>query len=428
VAATPGDTWALKNGIYTGSGSVLLINGINGTSTSRIRVTAENPGSAILQGDGTAGHVLRLINASYWDFDNLVVRNRDNSSNTLSNASVIGTFNASNVTFRKMVATDNNTYGNNDAVLLQGTNILFEDSDILRSHRNFLACYPATSSNITIRRAYVGQPVADHSNSGPGDGFVFYSCRDSANENSIAEGLHGYGFTGWGDNNAIRGAIALNNGGGLFNGTASSTADQGRNFTLTGYLGITNNGTCAYFRPAGTYVIDGVTCIGNSVAADNSIINGISSFNVTIRNAMVKDTSNSGFYLGQSNGSFTTKLLEYSQAWNTSGINGGWTMSNTPTSPPGDVNPAIGSCVVYVPSTGAFKGNGKGGADVGANVIYAYQDGILTSSKLWNSSTGKINYGPPVVNGVNDSSTGLVRDTLGSRLNITASGCLPAGY
>jgi hypothetical protein len=391
-------------------------------------VTAENPGGAILQGDGSAGHVLRIINASYWDFDNLVVRNRDNSGNTLSNASIIGTYNVNYVTFKKMVATDNNTYGNNDAVLLQGNYILFEDSDILRSHRNFLACYPATSSNITIRRVYVGQPVADRSNSGPGDGFVFYSCRDSVNENSIAEGLNGYGFTGWGNNNTVRGAIAINNNGGLFNGTASSTSDQGQNFTLAGYVGISNNGTCAYFRPAGTYIVDGVTCIGNQVVADNSVTNGSSSFNVTIRNAMVKDTSNSGFYLDQFNGSFTTKLVEYSQAWNSGGINGGWTLSNTPPSPPGDVTPGIGSCLVYVPDNSAFKGKGKGGADVGANIIYAHQNGTLTSNKLWNSSTGKMVYGPPVVNGVNDSSTGLVRDTLGSRLNITAAGCLPSGY
>jgi len=271
--------------------------------------------------------------------------------------------------------------------------------------------------------------VANHCSPvcGPGDGFVFYDCHDSVNENSVAEGLQGYGFTGWGNNNTVRGGIALHNDGGLFNGTASSTSSQGLNFSLSNFIGVSNNGTCIYLRPQGA-VVDGVTCLANSVAADNSIMNGISSFNLTIRNAMVKDTSNSGFYLGQSNGSFTTKLIEYSQAWNTAGINGGWTLSNTPMSPPGDVNPAIGSCVVYVPSTGAFKGKGKGGADVGANVIYAYQDGILTSSKLWNSSTGKMNYGPPVVNGVNDSSTGLVRDTLASRLNITASGCLPAGY
>jgi hypothetical protein len=427
VAAMPGDTWVLKNGVYNGSGSILFINGINGSDNSRIRVTAQNPGGAVLQGDGTEGHVLRVLNASYWDFDNLVVRNRDNPNNTGPNASIIGVYNANSITLRKMVATDNNTYGNNDAVLLQGTNILFEDSDILRSHRNFLACFSDGSSNIVIRRVYAGQPVADHSNSGPADGFVFYSCRDSLNENSIAEGLHGYGFAGWGNNNAVRGAIAINNDGGLFNGTASSTADQGENFTLTDYVGVANNGTCTYLRPAGSYLVDGVTCIGDQVVADNNITNGSSSFGVTIRNAMVKDVSNSGFYLSQSNGSFATNEIEYSHAWNTGGINGGWTVSNTPPSP-GDVDPAIGSCIVYIPDGSAFKRNGKGGADVGANIIYAYHDGVLTSNKLWNSSTGEMNYGPPVVNGVNDPSTGLVRQTLGSRLNITTPGCLPAGY
>jgi hypothetical protein len=92
VAAIPGDTWVLKNGTYTGSGSILFINGVNGTSTNHIRVTAENPGGATLQGDGTAGYVLRITNASYWQFDNLVVRNRDNPGNTLSYSALASKF------------------------------------------------------------------------------------------------------------------------------------------------------------------------------------------------------------------------------------------------------------------------------------------------------------------------------------------------
>jgi hypothetical protein len=259
---------------------------------------------------------------------------------------------------------------------------------------------------------------------GPGDGFVYYACHDSVNENSIAEGLEGYGFTGWGDNNTVRGGIAIANNGGLFNGTSSATSSQGLNFTLSNFVGINNNGTCIYLRPSSA-VVDGVTCLGNQVIADNSITNGLSSFNVTLRNALVQNTSgNSGFYLGQDNGPFTTSLIEYSQAWNTGGFNGGWTLPN----PPQNVNPNIGSCIVYVPSTAAFKGKGKAGADIGGNIIYAYQDGTLSSNKLWNSSTGKMNYGPVVVPGINDSSTGLVRDTAGSRLNVATAGCLPAGY
>lgn len=429
VAAQPGDIWMLKNGTYSASGSVLFINGLSGTSGAHIRVTAENPGQATLQGDGSAGHVLRLVDAHYWDFDNFVVRNADNPENTVSNASILGTSNSSYLIFRKMIFADANTYGNNDAVLLQGNTMLIEDSDILRSHRNFLACFPESTYNIIIRRVYVGQPVTDHSSSGPGDGFVFYSCRDSMNENSIAEGLNGYGFTGWGDNNAVRGAIAINNDGGLFNGTSSALGNLGSNFELSGYLGITNSGTCAYFRPSGNYTIDGVSCISNQIVADNDPANGETDFNLTIRNTMVKDTDpSSGFYLGTQNPAFTTKLIEYSQAYNTGGINGGWDTSNTPPNPPGNVDPNIGSCRVFVPTTGAYKAKGLNGADIGANIVYTWQHGLLTTNELWDSSTGKMKYGPPVVAGVNDSSTGLVRDTLGTRLNITSAGCLPAGY
>lgn len=345
AAAQPGDTWILKPGTYNGSGSVLFINGRSGTATQRIRVTAETPGTATLQGDGASGHVLRVNSSNYWDFDNLVVRNRDNPGNSGSNASIIGTFNSNNLTFKKMIATDGNTYGNNDGVLLQGTNILFEDSDVLRSARNFLACYPQSTSAVTIRRVYLGQPLLDHSNSGPGDGFVFYSCYGSANDNSIAEGLIGYGFTGWGDNNRVAGIIALDNNGGVFNGTASSTTDQGKDFHLNGYVGIRNNNTCLYVRAVGAYVLDDLFCVANQI-----VLEGVP---VTITNAVTVPSANC--YLKNS--------------------------------------------TLYTP----------GGA------------------KLWNSATGKMNFGPVVVQGVNSPSTGLVRDTVGQRLNVTPS-CLPPGY
>ncbi len=309
-------------------------------------MTAETPGTATLQGDGNSGHVLRVINSNFWDFDNLVVRNRDNPANTGSNASIIGTFNSNNLTFKKMIAADANTYGNNDGVLLQGTNILFEDSDILRSARNFLACYPNSTSAVTIRRVYMSQPLADHSNSGPGDGYVFYSCYNSANENSIAEGLLGYGFTGWGDNNRVAGIIALDNNGGVFNGTASSTTDQGTNFNLNGLVGIRNAGTCLYVRATGVYVLDDIFCVGNSITTEGT--------------GTIKLTNN-----------------------------------------------------ITVPSANCYLKNST-----------LYTPG---GAKLWNSSTGKMNYGPVVVQGVNDPSTGKVRDTVGQRLNVIPS-CLPAGY
>jgi hypothetical protein len=89
---------------------------------------------------------------------------------------------------------------------------------------------------------------------------------------------------------------------------------------------------------------------------------------------------------------------------------------------------------VFVPDTSPYNGTGYNGEDVGATVLHAYVNGVLTGERLWDDNLtgadrGKIRFGPAVISGANDSSTGNVRDTVHQRLGFGNAGCVfPANY
>jgi hypothetical protein len=83
---------------------------------------------------------------------------------------------------------------------------------------------------------------------------------------------------------------------------------------------------------------------------------------------------------------------------------------------------------VFVPSSAThLKRKGKNAADIGANVLYRYENGTLTTQPLWNPSTGEFP-GGAIVAGVNDVA-GSSRFDVHKRLNVNTNGCFfPAEY
>jgi hypothetical protein len=80
-----------------------------------------------------------------------------------------------------------------------------------------------------------------------------------------------------------------------------------------------------------------------------------------------------------------------------------------------------GQCLAFVPPGSNMKGLGKGGADIGANVLYRYVDGTLTGQPLWHPRTGAFPHGAQV-KGVNDRPGDSLFD-VHKRLNINTNGC-----
>jgi hypothetical protein len=74
-----------------------------------------------------------------------------------------------------------------------------------------------------------------------------------------------------------------------------------------------------------------------------------------------------------------------------------------------------------------MKRSGKNGADIGANVLYRYQNGVLTNQPLWNTATGQFPSGV-IVGGINDV-PGQSAFDVHRRLNVNTDGCaFPSGY
>lgn len=74
-----------------------------------------------------------------------------------------------------------------------------------------------------------------------------------------------------------------------------------------------------------------------------------------------------------------------------------------------------------------MKGAGLNGADIGANILYRYENGVLTREPLWNPSTGEFPHGA-LVAGLNDVPGQSLFD-VHRRLNVNTNGCLfPESY
>jgi len=91
------------------------------------------------------------------------------------------------------------------------------------------------------------------------------------------------------------------------------------------------------------------------------------------------------------------------------------------------IDPQLGTCKVWIPDASPMKRAGKNGADIGANILYRYQDGVLTTQPLWDPVTGQFPCGA-IVPGVNDLPGQSCFD-VHQRLHVNTNGCpFPAGY
>jgi|GEM_PF-4437665 len=444
--AAPGVELILRNGTYSGSGTVLLLdsslNTVNGTSSNPIIVRAQNPGQALIRGDGLQGHVVRL-RVDWWVIEDLRIENVNNSNYIGSEAEVLRCVLCNRVVIRRNIIRNPNAWGNNSAISITGTGNLIEDNDILRFHRNGLTLFGTGTSNNIVRGNYVGQTV-DRLYAGagiPNDGFVAYDAPNNIWENNIFEqtGSPGgstpaEGFTAWGSSNRYYGNIsigAMNNAMSLV--SAASVTTGARDYVVRDQVsvGMAQNGL--YLRSPINADVQGFTAHTSNAPNRGIVLNdqdGAPSRSATIRNMMLIDTT------GASATAIDTLTISHSQEWGAVSSWGSGTSGRTdsPPEPPGDVDPQFGACRVFVPDGSPFKGVGFNGQDIGATVLFAYEHGVLTNEKLWDSTLsganrGKLRFGPAVVAGVNDSSTGNVRDTVHQRLGFGNNSCnFPAGY
>lgn len=84
-------------------------------------------------------------------------------------------------------------------------------------------------------------------------------------------------------------------------------------------------------------------------------------------------------------------------------------------------------CLAYVPGDSVMSGAGERGEDIGANILYRFEGGVLGREPLWDPRTRAFPCGA-VVPDINDEPTSSCQG-VHERLNVGTPGCpLPAGY
>ncbi|MBS0180830.1 MAG: right-handed parallel beta-helix repeat-containing protein [Nitrospira sp.] len=436
-----GDTLIVMDGTYTTTthGAPIVTNVCTATTIYTIR--AQNERQAHLSSDGS-NFGIRTLKAAYIAFEGLHVSMVDRSGYGFSTVQ----FRSSNhITFKRNLVQFNNRYGNTHMVELYGaSDCLIEENEVYDFHRHGIIV-EGGSRNI-IRRNYVnarsrnaipgGYNGTSGDNGSGDDAFILYPGDNSIIENNIADGQFSKAFAveavGAATNNKWLGNI--NNGGdkGLeFDARGSSTGQMPNNNYAENFVSI--NPATGLWGPGsgreGFYAraARGITCKNCTImgapsygflAADNNGSQvGDGTYGLTLINTLAMNATSGGYSIPGTIDSWSgTNVNAYnnSSSYNPSSI-GNWVSKFT-------TDPQMGTCKVYRPDGSNAKTN-----NWGAEILYRYENGVLTKVPLWDPATGEFPHGV-LVPGVNDV-VGQSLFDVHKRLNVNSNGCpFPAHF
>src|SRR5579885_2163922 len=451
----PGKTLILLDGVYTKSTTglpnincALGGNAVNGTATQPITIIALHERQALLQSDGSVA-AFRMQNCSYWDVEGLRGESADlSSTNGGAQYSVFQIDNSNNINLRRLLAAHPNRYFNvHPYAISYSSNILIEESEAYYFHRHGMSLY--RDHGIVARRNYVNSrsyadlpgctstggtsPYCSRIPSRGDEGIVCYASDGCIVENSISEGNDQISVGRNGDTNPPNkalGDISLNELSGLdnFSATANSTdISNGVFYENDVIIGSTSGLLESSVKNA---IARNITLYKNGTGLVASHFgsladNAIPGTSFTATNILSFNNTGAAFCVNTNTYPGTSWLIEYSST------GGGGTSPSTSSqfqhmfnSAPTGMGLGANQCIVYVPSWSNMKGAGKNGADIGANIIYRYEDGILTDQKLWDQTTGQFPCGA-TIKGVNDDATFPNSSCVNvhKRLNVGVNGC-----
>jgi hypothetical protein len=466
----PGDTLILKDGIYS-SIAINCSSGVRkGTALAPITIRAENERKAFIKSDGSRD-ALRMSYCSYWNIEGLRVESQDNPNSTYGAVLIVEQ--SDHVNLRRIIGAHNNRYGNTHIISLNNVSYaLIEECEAYYYHRHAFSA--GSSSHIIFRRNFgnsrgyadlrTGDPMypsgtapkdgrVSHSNSADeGDeGITFYWTSDSIAENNIVE--HSEGVQATGKRNKLLGNVSLEGDVGISfahncqdSGDVqrcgdAATADELAEDNLAEHNLSVNSEIYGAACDSWNCTIKNMTVIGAEVwgfisrdrLSDSGAPGYDTSFNLS--NSLFWNSAR-GIEVAVVREPVVSWLVEYSNIvansvydfypYETPSDTSGHIQASMSVVPTG-IGLGFGQCMVFIPSSSNMKGRGKNGADIGANILYRYQDGVLTNQTLWNPTTGEFPHGA-IVPGLNDVSGSSAFD-VHKRLNVNYNGCsLPAGY
>ena len=450
----PGDTLRLKNGTYVGHVYIDCNNGAkNGTASQRITFMADNERQAVIKGDGGKYQPFTMVSCSYWNIIGLHVENGDFPSSPSSNGGTVMTFRGPNaaspgcshLVVRRNLARRPDRYKNSAVIsfIYNNTHNLVEENEIYEWHRHGYIFYGNSNNNVG-RRNYGNRrnyPCVSGSAWCSWAGFMVYGSNDNIYENNIGENGATFNLEpihAGPARNRYLGNMSYKSGYRTAPHAALSAADEPMNTTFANDVAIFPVTTGFYSRSSHDTVINNssifaapTTLAGYLADLGTAPTNGTYSLYVT--NSLVMNlTQNYGMSVATSRGGTWDWKFAYNATYNN---RTNYSSNITPTNAFLG-NPGMGSCYLWVPATSPLKRAGKDlngdgvREDIGANILYRYQDGVLTNQPLWvtDPATGRYPFCGAVVPGVNDIAGTSCQD-VHTRMNVNMNGCsFPAGY
>jgi hypothetical protein len=374
----------------------------------------------------------------------------------LANGHAVAIWDSHDIVFRRNLVRFNNRCRNGAIVSVARTRrSLFEENEIYSFHRNGMG----SGSGNVYRRNYMNsrgatnppcyQTPGSHLTTRGDGAYIQYPATDNIIENNISEGnetgfdnqcsgahhsIRHYGNISYGD---YYGGLAITRGGArkmcrdvrFENSVAIGYKHWGWSARIPAHIQMHNLTAIA------ANVGSGVGSIGVLMDFAKDWV-GDQHYNGTFTNILTLGHRGLGFYIEDpvQNG-----LIGNTLHWSADYINAFGNSTNL--SPSGNtnhgtlthatsINPNLGTCRVFIPEGSPMKGAGKNGADIGANILYVYENGSLTNKPLWKPADPNKGMFPcgAIVPGVNDIKGQSCMD-VHTRLNVHANGCsLPAGY
>ncbi|MEK6745887.1 MAG: hypothetical protein AABY33_02495 [Pseudomonadota bacterium] len=434
-----GDTIIVLNGKYTVSNNgTPRISGKICASTTPLTVKALNQRMPLIQGDGSSSTFI-VTNSKHIKLHGLRIANKDNM-NGKGSGFVLNISNSPYVTVQRGIFSYPNRYNKAHAIVFQKSPHGFAESNELYSfHRNGI--FVNNSDYTLVRRNYCNarnhadiKDAPASSEPKTGDACVtVYTSSYTTIENNISDGTMGKPYilqsSALSTSNRFFGNISIGAtqvGLALEATSGNDPLKMPTNTIIKDHLEVNPVATGIRFRGTKNASCDHCTVIGGKLAylmdSVNGYGDGIESGSITNSLALGKGGC-SGFSVSRSVDSW---LLNYNISHNYASV-------YNPKLPHQNIrnaivsNPNMGTCYAWVPDDSPLKKRAAGKTDPGARILYRYNKGSLTSTPLWNRTTGKFPHGA-IIAGVNDKA-GTSAFDVHTRLNINTKGCLfPKGY
>jgi len=444
-----GDTLRLLSGTYGDDGGTtgkISLNGVVCTLGDELTIRAEDQRQAKILDNGT-GYAARIQNSAYIIVDGIYFRSTDNSASTGGTGRTFQIDSSSNITVRNSLFANPNRYGNTPSTgAYFSTDILFEDNESYIFHRH---CFTAWhSERVVVRRQYCnprGGAQPGHVGAGNGinraDALIsMYPCKDCILENGIGDGTGSRmylfemnGTLGSGivlSGSKILGSICYKcdyGNGGFPNARSPGINYSPQNITVEDVAFVDHNSgangircsNCVNVNFNHLSILGTGTGLNGFVADDTADGATAAEGSVNIRNSIVTGKTQYGFRCSGPLVCGGSYLTAFSNTTNFS--TGTWTNTLT-------TDPALGTCKLWPPDASVSKTNGDGGTYRGAQILYRYVNGVLTSTPLWDPVTGAFPNGAADPDGLNRVAGQSLFD-FHTRVNVNTGGCnFPAGY